>query len=47
MSDFFEDLLRLCILPFSLSDNLIFFVPLACIWVCAGFAVVRRLVSRL
>lgn len=43
MSDFMIALLDLCIIPFQSTDNLIVFVPTACISIVFAFCVVRLL----
>ena len=43
MSDFLLSLLDLCLFPFSATDNLLIFVPTACITVLFLFTVIRLL----
>lgn len=43
MSDFLIDLLNLCLVPFQRTDNLLIFIPCACLTISFLFVLVRRL----
>lgn len=44
MSDFCIDLLNLILVPFSATDNLLIFVPVAFLTICVLFGLVRWLI---
>lgn len=43
MSAFLISLLDLCVLPFKVTDNLLIFIPTACLTISFCFALIRAL----
>lgn len=44
MSDFLLSLFEMCLIPFKNTDNLIFFIPTACLTITFLFAIISRLI---